>query len=146
MKGLTRLEVDGSVLHLHQDVFQEGAVKWNEFVISLPGPVDGNVVVIYEGSPHYYSSVWCNGSGQHVGPVGMGASVILRSGLPLGVCLDKKSPEIGNEGVNLSSLLLPPVDDFRVKRVRCGQAANLTWSAESGGQIYFYSVWPHHIS
>ena len=108
MKGFAWLKIYGTVLNLYQDVVPECAVKRHKFIVSLFCPVHGHVVVINEGSPHHNTAVRGDGICKHVCTVGMRAAVILRSGLPLGVGLDKEPPEIGNERIYLGSLLLPP--------------------------------------
>src|SRR5579859_1126167 len=88
VEGFAGLEVDGAVLYLYQYVAMEAAVEGLEFGIGLPGPVFGGLVTIYEGPPDDDPLVWSEGVGEHIGAVGVGTAVVLRTGLAFGVGLD----------------------------------------------------------
>ncbi len=145
MEWLTRLKVDRSVLHLHNDVAAEFPVQWHEFVPRLLGAVVRLLLRIHERAPHNDSAMRCNGVGNHVGAVRMRSRVVLGTGLSFGVRFHQEATEVRDERVDLIGLGAPPVTHARVERVSRLQATDFNGSAEYGGQIYMQSVRPEEI-
>ena len=83
--------------------------------------------------------------GQHVGAVGVGAPVVLRPGLALGVGLHQEAAEVGDERVDLVGLALPPGGHLRVERIGGRQAADLDRRAEARGQVDADAVGPEDV-
>jgi len=125
-KGTERLpglKVYGSVFDLNDHILCKLPVEGHEFIVSLAMPVlTGGIV--NERPPHDHSVVRLQGLGQHVGPVGMGAPVILGPRLALGIGLHQEPPEIGNRRIDLPGFLPPPCGDLRLKGIRVGKPAN----------------------
>jgi hypothetical protein len=145
MERLARLEVDRPVLDLDDDVVAELAVERLELAVALLGAVVGLLVRIDEGPPHHDPAVRPHRVGQHVGPVDMGAAVVLRSRLALRIGLHQEAAEIGNGLVDLVGFGLPEGADGRVQRVGGLQAADLDRGREPGRQIDLDAVRPEHV-
>ena len=122
VEGLARLEIDGTVLDLHEDIVGEFAVEVLELLDGLVGAV-GAGRAIDEGAPHHDAAVGADGLSQHVGAVGMGAAIILRACLALGIGLHQKASEVGDGSIYLVGLVLPPLTDLGVERIAALQAA-----------------------
>ena len=135
VEGLARLEVDGTVLDLHEHVRPELPVEGLELVVGLLRPVLGHLVRVHEGAPHHDAPVRPDGVGQHVRALGVGPSVVLRPGLALGVGLHEEPPEVGDDAVDLVGLAPPPGRDLRVERVGRLQPADLDRGAEARGEV-----------
>ena len=115
---LTWLEVQRAVLRLKDDVRAELPVQlgklrdgllYTVFTLML-GTVD-------KRSPHHDAAIGLQRVGQHVGTVGMSASVVEGTGLSLAVGLHQETAEVRNQLVNFPSLSLPPTLHLWVQRV-----------------------------
>jgi hypothetical protein len=135
-----RLEIDGPVLHLHEHVFGELAIERHEFRIRLLGAVLGVLARIDERAPHDDAAVRRERPGQHVGAVGVGAPVVLRPGLALGVGLDEEAAEVGDVVVDLVDLRLPPGAHGGIERIGGLESAQLDGRAEARGQVHAHPV------
>ncbi len=83
--------------------------------------------------------------GQHVGPVGVRAVIVLRTRLALRVGLHQKAAEIGNEAVDFIGLGLPPGANCRVERIGRVQPTDLNGRTEASAQIDAQSVRPEDL-
>ena len=117
MEWLARLKVDRAILDLHQHIVGELAVERLEIIIGLFGAIVRIVMRVDEGAPHHDTAVGLHGGCQHIGPVCMGALIILRARLAFAVCLDEEAAEIGDSPIYLIGLGLPPGGDLRVQRI-----------------------------
>ena len=133
-EGLARLEVDGAVLDLDDHVVGEFAVQRQEFFYGLVGPV-GAGGAVDEGAPHHDAAIGSEGFTEHVGAVRVGTAVVLRSGLAFGVGLDQEAAEVGDGGVDLGRLVLPPFADLRVQRIAALQPAQGDGGGPFDGEI-----------
>src|SRR5258705_9843136 len=122
MKRLTRLKVDGPILHLQEHIRRELAVEGLEIVIGSRSPIVTRLGVIDEGPPDHYAVMRGQSRGQHVGAINMVAIVGTRPRLALAVSLNEKATKVGDEFIDLIRLLLPPRCDFRVERISSLQA------------------------
>ncbi len=129
MGGLADLEVDRPVLDLYDRVVRELPVQRCEVLVGLPVP--SLVAVVDERPPHHDAAVRFEGARQHVGPVGVGTSVVQRSGAPLGVGLHQEAAEVLDPAVDLLGPLLPPSAHTRVERVGRVQPAQV----DGGGEV-----------
>ncbi|MNM46088.1 hypothetical protein D3C81_570180 [compost metagenome] len=145
MERLTRLEVDGPVLHLQDHVRAKGAVQAGKFAVGLRGPVGGNVVRIDEGAPHHHAAVRGQYIGQQVGAVGVRAAIVLRAGLPFRIGFHQEAAEVGNACVDLGGLVPPPALHARVERIGGVEPAQLDGSAEACAQVDADAVRPEQI-
>src|SRR3546814_16988198 len=68
---------------------------------------------------------------EHVRPVGVAASIVLRPRLAFRIGLDQKAAEIGDRGVNLVGLRLPPAPHPWIERVGGGEPADVARRAAS---------------
>jgi hypothetical protein len=68
--------------------------------------------------------------GDDVGPVGVGAAIVLRTRLTLTVRFDQEPAEIGDRTVELIGLGTPPSGDRRIERIGCGQPVKNPRSGE----------------
>ena len=75
----------------------------------------------------------------------MGAAIVERSGLSLGVGFDEEAAEVGHRPVDLLHFLLPPVDDVSVERVSglCGTQGERR--AEVDGEINLDVIRPEDV-
>ena len=117
MEGFARLEVDRAIFDLHQHIVGELSVERLEVGIGLFGAIVGIVMGVDEGAPHDDAAMGLDRGGEHVGPIGMRAVIILRTGLAFAVRLDQEAAEIGDGAVDLIRLRLPPGGDLRVERI-----------------------------
>src|SRR5574344_1152573 len=114
----TGLEVERTVLCLQYHIITEQSVFGFKLCHSLFHPVFSLVfIAIHEATPHDNTSVWFDGIGKYVCPVGMLAVIVAWSGLTLRVSLHKEASEVGNNLINLLSLVLPPLCHLRIERV-----------------------------
>ena len=134
VEGLAGLEVDGAVLDLDEHVVGELAVEALELLDRLVGAV-GAGGAVDEGAPHHDAAVGADGLSQHIGAVGVGAAIVLRTGLALGVGLHKEASEVGDSGVDLISLVLPPLAYLRVERIAALQAAEGDGAGPFDGEV-----------
>ena len=135
VERLARLEVDGPVLDLEQDVRREPAVEGLERVVGGRGPVGAGLRVVDEGAPHHHAVVGGQGGGQQVRAVDVAAMVGVRPRLALAAGLDQEAAEVGDEPVDLVRLRLPPRDHPRIERIGRLQAAQLDRRREARGQV-----------
>ena len=140
MERLAWLEIERAILRLNQDIVAEGAVQRFEFVHRLHDTVGGARVGVDECAPHHDAPVRRERVRQHVRAVGVGAVVVLRAWLPLGVGLDDKAAEVRNRPIDLVGLRCPPGTDARVQGIGRGQSPNLDRRAEPGSQIHLDAV------
>ena len=108
MERLARHEVDRAVLHLHEHVRLELPVQPRELEIGPLGPIGIDILVVDERPPDDRAAVRRERVGEHVGPFGVAAAVVLRAGLPFGVRLDREAAEVRDQRVDLVDLALPP--------------------------------------
>ena len=85
------------------------------------------------------------GLGEHVGPVGMGAAVVQRTGLAFGIGLHQEAAEIGDGGVDLVSLGLPPRPDGGVEGIAALQAVQPDRGGPLDGQVCADAVLPEDV-
>ena len=85
------------------------------------------------------------GVGDHVCPLGVGASIVLRSRLAFRVRLHHESAEVGNLTIDFGNLVLPPLLDFSIERVRGLQLAQFHWRRKTSGEIDLDAVWTQGI-
>ena len=85
------------------------------------------------------------GSGEHVGTLGMRAAIIARSGLSLRVCLDEESAEIRYQAVYLACLPCPPAADRLVQWVGSACVAERHRSGEIDREVYPQAVWAQYV-
>ena len=135
--GFARLEVHRTVLHLHDDVVHELSVERQEFIVRLLGTVIAGGS-IDEGTPH--DAVGLQRRSQHVGSFGMCAMIVTGTGLPFRVRLHQEAAEVGDEGINLTHLLLPPCLYAGIERVGSLQSAQAHRRSEVHRQIDLHSV------
>jgi len=74
----------------------------------------------------------------------MGARVVLRPGLSLGIGLHQEAAKIRNERVDLLDFGAPPALHGRIERVRALQPTDLDRSAEARGQVDTQAIGPQH--
>ena len=118
--GLARLEIDGSVLDLQDDIVEELPVEGLELLVGLLGTV-GVVGSIDKSAPHDDAFVRLQCLRQHVCPFGMTTTIVARTRFALRVCLHQETSKVGNQSVDLVNLLFPPHDDALVQRIGSGQ-------------------------
>ena len=128
------MEVNRTVLDLDDDIVGKLSVEGHELLVGLVGTVAA-LGIIYEGSPHHNTLVWLECTSQHVRTISVRTSEVLRAGFPLRVSLHQEATEVGYELVDLIHLVLPPLDDIRIKRVGSLQSAHLNGRGEVDGQI-----------
>ena len=134
MKRLARLEVDRAVLHLDDHIVGKLPVQRHEFAIRLLGPVGFVFSGVNEGAPDHRTPI-ANGFGEHIGTISVATPIVLRAGLPFAVRLDEEAAEIGNGGVKLVGLRLPPCPDLRVERIGTFEPAVILRRAEPNGHV-----------
>ena len=120
---LARLEVDGAVLDLDDDVRGKLSVERGELDVGLLGAVRV-IGRIDKSPPDDLAAVWTQRIGQEICPLGMRTAEVARAGLTLAVGLDQKAAEVGDATVDVVHLVLPPVLDGGFERVGglgCGQ-------------------------
>ena len=144
IEGLARLEVDGTVLDLNEDVVGEQSVKVLELFDGLVGAV-GAGRAVDEGTPHDDAAVGADGLSQHVGAVGVCAAVVLRAGLALGVGLHQEASEVRDGRINLISLVLPPLADLGIERVAARQSAEGDGAGPLDGQVSGNAVFAQDV-
>ena len=116
--GFPGLEVERPVLALQHHVGAKQPVKFLKLRDCLLHTVFPFVTgTIDKRTPHHDAPIGSQGIGQHVGSVGMCATVVERTGLALGIGLHKETSEVGNEPVQFFGLVLPPLDDTFIERV-----------------------------
>ena len=98
---LAHLEINRAVLDLHDYVVVELAVERMKIVVRRFGAIVLQVapvemMVVDERAVKNHAAMRLERAGDHIGRVGMSASVGRRTGAPLGVGFDYKSAEIGN--------------------------------------------------
>ena len=145
MEGLARLEVDRAVLDLDEDIVAEPAVERLEFRICLLVPVLGILGGIDEGPPHQDAAMRGERIRQHVRPFGMGAMIIGRARLALRIGLDQQAAEIGDDGVDLVDLGLPPGAHRGVERIGRREPAQLDRRGEARGEIDLDAIGPEGV-
>ena len=131
MERLARLEVEGAVLHLHEDVVAEPAVERHELHVGALDAVGVDVGVVDERAPHHDAAVRRDGVGEHVRAVGVRAAVVLRAGLALAVGLDEEPAEVGDARVDLVRLVAPPVRRRRGRADRRWGGRRAAWGRRS---------------
>ena len=143
---LARLEVERSVLHLHDHVVAEAAVERRELEIRALDAIGVHVFVVDERAPHDDAAVRRDGVGEHVGAVGVGPAVVLRPRLSLAVGLHEEAAEVGNERVDLGRLVAPPARDAGVERIGRRQPAQSSRRREVGREVDADAVGPQRAA
>ena len=137
---LARLEVERAVLHLNHHVVAKLSVERREFVVRLLHAVGRNVVAIDERAPDDDAAVRTHGVGEHVGAVGVRTLVVLRTRLSFRVRFDEETAEVGNRGVDLVGLGLPPRAYRGIERIGRLQSADLDRRAEARREVHVNAV------
>ena len=144
--GFAWLEVERSVLRLQDDVLAELPVAGFELADGLHHAVFALVLsAIDERAPHDDATVRPQCVGQHVGTVGMRATVVERARLSLAVGFHEEAAEVGNEPVDFVGLALPPPLHTLVERVGCGQLAQCLRRTEVHREIDADAVGTQHV-
>ena len=138
-EGFARLEIHRSVLDLDDHVVGELPVQRKEFLHGLVGPV-GARGAVDEGTPHDDAAVGLQRLRQHVRPVGVGAPVILRSGLAFGIGLYQETAEVRDGLVDFLVLVFPPFPHGGIQRVAAGESAQGDGAGPFDGQVGLDSV------
>ena len=120
---------------------RELAVQRRELVIGLLGAIVVVAGGVDEGTPDHDAVMRREGFGEHVRAVGMGAPIVLRSRLALGIRLDQEAAEIGDQPIHFVGLCSHQART-RVERIGGLQAAELDRRGEARRQIHADAVWP----
>src|SRR5216683_3771048 len=133
-----RLEVDGAIFNLNDDVIRKFAVEWMKNVVGSFGPIIRGIapikmVVIDKRPVENDPAVRCKGVRDRVGRL-CGRPVVGRRTCPaLGVRFYDKSAEIRNLPVNLVNFLAPPFRNARIQRIKRIQASDPFGAAQIDG-------------
>ena len=128
--GSSRLEVDGAVFDLHDDIRRELAVERMKDVVGGAGAIGLEVVVVEvivvdESAVENDAAVRRERVGEYVGGIGGAAAVAGWAGLAFGIGLDREAGEVGDERVDLIHFSGPPGLDCGIEGVEGFEAADL---------------------
>src|SRR6185503_12559574 len=107
------------------------------------GPVE--VMVVDESAIEDDAIMWRESGGEGVGGISGGTSVARRAGLAFGVCFDGEPAEVGNEGVDLVDLVVPPFSYCGIEGVKGGEPAEFLRAGDVGGEGDTDTVGAHRV-
>ena len=117
MQWLPRLEINRAVFYLYQHIVGELPVERFDITIGLFCSVPWIDFAIDKLPPHHGAFMRRQRGGKHIGPVGVGATIVIRAGLPLRIGLDQKTAEVRNGRVYFIRLRRPPCAHLWIERV-----------------------------
>ena len=141
---LPRLEIDRSVFNLNDDIVGKLTIERHKLIVRLIGAV-GAFWVVDESPPHHDALVRFEHSRQHVGPVSMRASEVLRSRFALRISLDEESSEVGNQLIDIVHLVFPPSDDLGIERVGRFESSQPDGRSEIDRQVDPNAIGAEHV-
>ena len=132
---LTYLEIDRTVLDLHQNVVVEHPIQLVKIVPGRTGAIvlqiaPIHVVVVDESAVKQETAMRLQRAGNQVSGVGVGSAIGRRSHAPFGIGFQYEAAKIRDGRIHFIHFLFPPYDDFRVKRIEGVQSADLLRAAE----------------
>src|SRR5690606_26228516 len=120
MEWFTWLKIQRTIFHLNHNIFFKLTIEWFKFIISLLYAINRNFIIVDKGAPHNNSTIWCYCFCEEISAVRVGALIILRAWLSLGIGFYSKSTKVRNILINLFSFICPPFNHTFIQRIGCG--------------------------